>query len=123
MSPASAQLKGWNVDALAASADGGLLVASLSNFTGRHWTGAVAVLAADAAGSTLKLRELKELRAGVPAIALLPAADQFTGGWGWSLLGGGSAAGLVHPHAHACAAAADSQPRRLLHSTSRPCAM
>ena len=93
MFPASAQLKGWNVDALAASADGGLLVAGLSNFIGRHWTGAVAVLAVDAAGSTLKLRELKELRAGVPAIALLPAADQFTGGWGWSLLVGGSMAG------------------------------
>ena len=46
MHPASAQLKDWNVDALAASADGSLLVAGLSNFIGRHWTGAVAVLAA-----------------------------------------------------------------------------
>lgn len=85
MQPASqtVQLKGWNVDSLAASTDGILLIAGLGNFIGRHWTGAVAVLAADAAANTLRLRELKELRAGVPAVALLPEADQFTGAvWG-----------------------------------------
>lgn len=79
MEPASLQLKGWNVDSLAASPDGSVIIAGLSNFIGRHWTGAVAVLAADAAGTTLQLREVKELRAGVPAVALLPGADQFTG--------------------------------------------
>ncbi|PRW60254.1 serine threonine kinase [Chlorella sorokiniana] len=75
----SVQLKGWNVDALSASSDGSLLIAGLSNFIGRHWTGAVAVISADAAANTLQLRELKELRAGVPAVALLPEMDQFTG--------------------------------------------
>lgn len=80
MSGTAVPLKGWNVDALAASPDGALLVAGLSNFIGRHWTGAVAVLAAGEAGGAPVLRELKELRAGVPAIALLPDADQFTGG-------------------------------------------
>ena len=80
MSGAALSLKGWNVDALAASPDGALLVAGLSNFIGRHWTGAVAVLAAGEAGGAPALRELRELRAGVPAVALLPEADQFTGG-------------------------------------------
>ncbi len=67
------------MDSLAALSGTGGLVAGLSSFIGREWTGAVAVLGHAADGS-LSTQALLPVRAGVPAVACLPRADEFTGG-------------------------------------------
>ncbi|KAL4436109.1 hypothetical protein ABPG77_005557 [Micractinium sp. CCAP 211/92] len=71
-------MEGYNVDSLAALSGTGGLVAGLSSFIGREWTGAVAVLGHAADGS-LSTQALLPVRAGVPAVACLPRADEFTG--------------------------------------------
>lgn len=54
------------------------LVAGLSSFIGREWTGAVAVLGPATDGS-LQTQALLPVRAGVPAVACLSHPDEFTG--------------------------------------------
>lgn len=76
----SASALGYNVDSLAPTGDS-QLIAGLSNFVGRQWTGAVAVLqvAAGEAETKIEVQALLELRAGVPSVACLPQPDAFTG--------------------------------------------
>ena len=76
---AAALALSYNVDALEPCGEQ-QLVAGLSNFSGPHWTGALALLSTQGDGAAPKLEALLELRAGVPAVACLPVADEFTGG-------------------------------------------
>lgn len=73
--------EGYNVDSLAAIPGSNSLVAGLSSFIGREWTGAVAVLG-PAADGRLQAQALLPVRAGVPAVACLPQPDEFTGAQG-----------------------------------------
>lgn len=73
--PFALQLTGYNVDSLACrpSDEGGdVLVAGCSNFIGTLWTGKLALIRVSLLASV-------ELPYGVPAVALLPQADPFTG--------------------------------------------
>ena len=79
--PASLQL-GRAVDSLVAcgSLDGkDILACGSSNFWGPTWTGTLSILAADEGGATL-LATSADLPCGVPAVAVLPQRDPYTGG-------------------------------------------
>jgi hypothetical protein len=72
---------GYNIDAIAACG-GGLLLVGGSNFSGRCWTGTVALVDVSGADGP-RLQTVLPQRAGIPAVCSLSVADEFTGRrWG-----------------------------------------